>query len=84
MYGKYFDSYLSGDVEKVATLLDEEYTQIGSAESEVFCSKKDAVEIAVNDNSNGIPQKVLDKIFQPFFTTKPTGPGNRSWIIAGL
>ena len=24
---------------------------------------------------NGIPQKVLDKIFQPFFTTKPTGQG---------
>jgi len=75
VYGKYFDSYLSGDVEKVATLLDDEYTQIGSAESEVFFSKKDAVEIAVKDNDNGMPQKVLDKIFQPFFTTKPTGQG---------
>ncbi len=27
------------------------------------------------DNGNGILQKVLDKIFQPFFTTKPTGQG---------
>ena len=33
------------------------------------------IEIKVSDNGNGIPQKVLDKIFQPFFTTKPTGLG---------
>jgi two-component system NtrC family sensor kinase len=35
----------------------------------------DKIEIRVRDNGTGIPQKLLDKIFQPFFTTKPTGEG---------
>ena len=31
--------------------------------------------IKVKDNGNGIPEAIKDKIFQPFFTTKPTGQG---------
>ena len=40
-------------------------------------TKKDSNQIAISvkDNGTGIPQKIADKIFQPFFTTKPTGQG---------
>src|SRR5262249_36633385 len=34
-----------------------------------------AVEIRVRDNGTGIPAEIRDKLFQPFFTTKPTGEG---------
>ena len=34
-----------------------------------------AVEITVRDNGAGIPAEIQDKLFQPFFTTKPTGEG---------
>jgi two-component system, NtrC family, sensor kinase len=37
--------------------------------------EKNRVCITVTDNGNGIPQNIMDKIFQPFFTTKPTGSG---------
>ena len=35
----------------------------------------DQLEISVKDNGNGIPPEIMDKIFQPFFTSKPTGEG---------
>jgi signal transduction histidine kinase len=49
-----------------------EYESIVSVSSKKVDNK---VEIHVKDNGKGIPQKVVDKIFQPFFTTKPTGQG---------
>ncbi|WP_336517117.1 two-component regulator propeller domain-containing protein [Pollutibacter soli] len=43
---------------------------------QVSTRKKDnTVEVTVRDNGKGIPEKVAEKIFQPFFTTKPTGQG---------
>ncbi len=57
----------------------EKRKQLGIAyEPEVSMStrKKDhSIELSVKDNGNGIPQKIMGKIFQPFFTTKPTGQG---------
>ena len=35
----------------------------------------EAVEIRVRDNGIGIPPEIREKLFQPFFTTKPTGEG---------
>jgi two-component system, NtrC family, sensor kinase len=60
-------------------IVDEKKKQIGEGyEPTVSISTKKVngkVEISVKDNGNGIPQKILNKIFQPFFTTKPTGQG---------
>jgi signal transduction histidine kinase len=42
----------------------------------VSTGKKDhTIEVRVKDNGSGIPPNLVDKIFQPFFTTKPTGQG---------
>ncbi|MEJ0083446.1 MAG: ATP-binding protein [Puia sp.] len=42
------------------------------------------IEIRVKDNGSGISKRILDKIFQPFFTTKPTGQGTGVGIVIKL
>jgi two-component system, NtrC family, sensor kinase len=51
---------------------DENYHPTVSVQTKKLNNK---VEIIVKDNGNGIPQNIINKIFQPFFTTKPTGQG---------
>jgi signal transduction histidine kinase len=53
-------------------LLGADYEPVVSVSTKKINGK---VEVKVKDNGNGIPANVLDKIFQPFFTTKPTGEG---------
>ncbi|EAZ89675.1 GAF domain-containing sensor histidine kinase [Crocosphaera chwakensis] len=38
-------------------------------------NKNEEIEIVIHDNGKGIPHTVIDKVFNPFFTTKPTGQG---------
>jgi signal transduction histidine kinase len=51
---------------------DEKYQPTISVQTKKL---NDRVEIRVTDNGNGIPQNIVEKIFQPFYTTKPTGQG---------
>src|SRR5438045_941576 len=58
--------------------VNEKRQRVDDYEPTVVVSTKNLgkkVEIRVKDDGNGIPQRILDKIFQPFFTTKPTGQG---------
>jgi two-component system NtrC family sensor kinase len=60
------------------TVTEKKKQQHDNYEPTVSISTKkinDKVEISVSDNGNGIPYSIKEKIFQPFFTTKPTGQG---------
>ena len=64
--------YAVSEKKVLASLAVELYEPTVSVSTKLLNGK---VLILVKDNGNGIPQKVIDKIFQPFFTTKPTGEG---------
>ena len=54
---------------------DGEHRLPPGAEGRRRATSATAVEIRVRDNGTGIPPEIRDKLFQPFFTTKPTGEG---------
>lgn len=60
-------------------ILNNAFSAVGAVKNpEVLVSTKlldGRIEITITDNGPGIPDAIKDKIFQPFFTTKPTGQG---------
>ncbi len=66
--------YATGEKQKAESLkpAHNKYEPLVSIETKKV---NNHIEIKVSDNGNGIPKKISDKIFQPFFTTKPTGQG---------
>jgi two-component system NtrC family sensor kinase len=64
--------YAVREKEKAISGMSPDYKPTVSISTE---KKDNIVKLTVKDNGNGISQKVMDKIFQPFFTTKPTGEG---------
>jgi signal transduction histidine kinase len=59
-------------VNEKAKLLGDSYDPLVNVTTRKIDGK---VEVKVMDNGNGIPNNIVEKVFQPFFTTKPAGQG---------
>ncbi|MBS1753273.1 MAG: HAMP domain-containing histidine kinase, partial [Bacteroidetes bacterium] len=71
-------SKAEGPDQRIGAVSDKKKTANENYEPTVIIETKkenETVLISVKDNGNGIPEKIKEKIFQPFFTTKPTGQG---------
>ena len=68
---------VSGNKKKIAAALpdDGDYVPTVTLSTRLIAEPARRINITVKDNGPGIPENVVDKIFQPFFTTKPTGEG---------
>ncbi|QNL52327.1 histidine kinase [Olivibacter sp. SDN3] len=66
--------YAVNEKSKVQTGTYAPKVEVTTKNTELTGNQK-GIEIIITDNGSGIPQRVLDKIYQPFFTTKPAGQG---------
>jgi signal transduction histidine kinase len=74
--GRYFESPLNAA---------EEMTEGGTLKLETsYDAPSDKIQIRISDTGKGIPENFMDKIFQPFFTTKTKGTGLGLAIIRRL
>ena len=67
--------YAVTEQQKAKALKQEAYHPLVTVTTRLSGPGNAWIEIVVGDNGGGIPENVADKIFQPFFTTKPTGQG---------
>lgn len=76
--GRVLLNLLNNAFQACAKSVLDDASKYSSSRPEVKVSTKkydDTIKIMVQDNGTGIPDDIKDKIFQPFFTTKPTGQG---------